>query len=572
MLHKLIENLRSHRTQVLILLALALLEAFTTSISVTMLVPLTQAIVGTGENAAWFIKYIPSQLLERPDILFVLFGFVLISKVVISGIRQAWAGYLAEKLRTEWLLSLSRLLIAQPYAILARQDSGKMVSDLTQQTRVASTFVLRYITFVSNLILLLFILFAMAIVDWRITATILVVSVVGWFTIGRTYYRWGGRLGKRSIKYHQTLTSEVVEIFAGIKELRISNNEKFKLTRIDDVARQLLFNQFWTRLASVAPMLGAEFLFGALIIALFLFVGSDREQLLAILPLLVFFSVSLLRGMTMLASVVGQRFAVVNQFPGFLNITERLSPDAVAVEKSEGSEAISEIKTSLKFEDVTFAHKNSDGGESNVILKNINLEIPPGKVICLFGPSGSGKSTLVDLIVRLYPPEHGVITANGHNIEDFEIQQWRRRIGYVGQDPYIFRGSLAENIRLGDDSFSEEEVVQASEDASMSDFVEQLPQGLATQVSADGADLSGGQRRRIALARALVRNPCLLILDETTNALDQKMEHSLVRSLVEKRGLTIILISHRTISARLADVAYTLENQGIRKLTEHETI
>ena len=146
------------------------------------------------------------------------------------------------------------------------------------------------------------------------------------------------------------------------------------------------------------------------------------------------------------------------------------------------------------------------------------------------------------------------------------MTSWRRAIGYVGQEPYLFFGSIEDNIRLGDASFTADDIRRAAAKASALQFIEGLPQGFATPVGDQGAALSGGQKRRIALARALIRNPSLLILDETTDALDEEMERTLIQSLSASARLCILVISHRAVSAKLADVVYTVDGGRVLSL------
>ena len=564
MLRRILLNLPSRRAQLVSILALTLLEALFASVSITMLIPLTQAVLGATSEGVWLLRYVPAALLERPDHLFLLFGSLLVLKVLVGTARQAWSAYLSEKLRTEWQTTLAERMIWQPYAALVQSRRGEMISDLTQQTAAGSTFVLRYLTYLANVIVLTFVICAMGLVQWRAMLVLALVAVAGWFTVGRPYYQWAQRLGRRAVAYNQMLASEIVETLAGIKEVKTSTSEPFRIGNIRRIARLSLVNKLWTRIAEAAPMNGAEALFGVGIIVTFAVVGSDRE-LNSILPLVVFFSAALLRTLSLSASVVSLRFAVVNQLPAFVNVTTRLLPGATASETANGGVPIKRIDTPIRFESVSFAYSTCSSEPAVQLLQELDFELPRGKVVCLFGPSGSGKTTIVDLIMRLFHAGKGRIAANGRDIREFELRAWRRVIGYVGQEPYLFNGTIEENIRLGEQTFGPGELRQAAARASALEFIEALPQGFATPVGDQGAALSGGQKRRIALARALVRCPSVLILDETTNALDEEMERQLIAMLRKQEDLTVLVVSHRDVSAQSADISYELHEGRLRQ-------
>jgi ABC-type multidrug transport system fused ATPase/permease subunit len=178
----------------------------------------------------------------------------------------------------------------------------------------------------------------------------------------------------------------------------------------------------------------------------------------------------------------------------------------------------------------------------------------------IVGPSGSGKTTLVDLIVRLREPDSGRISIGGRDIREFDVSSLRRRIGYLSQDPQLFNGTVAENLRLGRADASDAEMVGAARRAHAHDFIAAMPEGYETQLGRGGVTLSGGQRQRLALARELLRNPDLFIFDEPTSALDREAE-TVIGELVNELSRThpVVIISHRPDVIFGADLIYRLE-------------
>ncbi len=199
--------------------------------------------------------------------------------------------------------------------------------------------------------------------------------------------------------------------------------------------------------------------------------------------------------------------------------------------------------------------------ESDPILREINLRIEPGQTVALIGPSGAGKSTILNLLLGFYRPEQGTIFADGVSFEDLEMIHLRRQIGILLQDPMLFPGTIRENIGYGMKDPSQSEIQRAAELALAHDFIRELPKAYDSPLGEAGVLLSGGQGQRIALARALLKNPALLILDEPTNHLDTLAVHGIRENIkTHLKGLSILVVSHDERMVREADWIYLLEN------------
>ena len=202
-------------------------------------------------------------------------------------------------------------------------------------------------------------------------------------------------------------------------------------------------------------------------------------------------------------------------------------------------------------------------GEKQV-LKNVSLEVPKGSMTSIIGPSGSGKTTFVDLIIGLNRPDDGEIYVDDTPLQDIDIRAWRRRIGYVPQELFLFNDTILANVTLHDPSISEDDAMAALKGAGAWEFVSALPAGVGSIVGERGAQLSGGQRQRIALARAMARKPDLLILDEPTTALDPDTEAEICATLSQLSGsVTILAISHQKALRDAADVRYRIDGGRI---------
>ncbi|MGH2492206.1 MAG: ABC transporter ATP-binding protein, partial [Candidatus Limnocylindria bacterium] len=256
---------------------------------------------------------------------------------------------------------------------------------------------------------------------------------------------------------------------------------------------------------------------------------------------------------------IAQRAVVsADRIYSFLDVSAR-------VRESPTAHAPRQVSGTITFEGVHFAYRPEEP-----VLRDVSFSAMSGEVVALVGPSGAGKTTLTALIARFYDPTSGRVLLDGQDLRDLTLSGLRSQIAIVFQDTFLFATTIRENIAFGRDGTTEQEIVAAARAANAWEFITQLPDGLATRVGERGAQLSEGQRQRIAIARALLRDPRILILDEPTSALDARSEH-LLQSALEHlmRGRTTFVIAHRLATVRRADRILVLENGRVMEQGTH---
>jgi subfamily B ATP-binding cassette protein MsbA len=309
--------------------------------------------------------------------------------------------------------------------------------------------------------------------------------------------------------------------------------------------------------------------------------GAAVVSLAVTLSILIYGAYLVIEGKTTLGTVVAMRslfslmFQPAGQLMGLVSGTQKAlgAADRVyafldrqpAVEECAGARAVREVTGEITFDDVTFAYYSGQP-----VLQGISLAARPGEMIALVGPSGAGKSTLMSLVTRFYDPTEGRVLLDGDDLRRLSVAGLRAQIAIVFQDTFLFATTIGENIRLGREDADEAQVIAAARAANAWEFIERLPQGLDTPVGERGVYLSEGQKQRIAIARALLREPRILILDEPTSALDARSDHLLQSALDNLlRGRTTFVIAHRLATVQRADRIVVLDRGRIVEQGTH---
>ena len=279
-----------------------------------------------------------------------------------------------------------------------------------------------------------------------------------------------------------------------------------------------------------------------------------------IIPILAFFFIAFYRLTIGVSKMISSRTKSLNESHSLRHILDLLGTSQNREELEEGSD-INEIKQDIRFRNVSFSYSDTDR-----LLNEVSLSIPKGQTTLLVGPSGSGKSTILNCFMRFSTPHDGDILVNGRSIEEFNLRSWRTLFAYIDQEPLLFNGTILENIRLGNPNATFEEIREACRLSGAEAFICELPDQYDTHIDDRGGNISGGQIKRLAIARALIRKPKLLILDEATSAFETKIENEIIEGLRKKMpDITVVIVSHRLQVSPAFDWVIILEQGRVSK-------
>ena len=423
-----------------------------------------------------------------------------------------------------------------------------------------------------NPVLILFYFITLICISWQLTLfTILFVPPFGWFM---------GVVGKK-LKAHsieaQALWSDtmsmVEETLSGLRIIKAFCAEEKMNKRFDQVNSSYRDNIMRVNIRQQMAHPMSEFL-GTILIVVVLWFGGilvlDYGRIDG--PTIIFYLVMLYSIINPLKEFSKASYNIPKGLASMERIDKILQAE-VEIKDKETPEHISSFEHQIEFRHVSFAYTDRKSAELVYVLKDINLVIPKGKTVALVGQSGSGKSTMVDLIPRYYDVQEGEVLIDGINVKDLAVHDLRMLIGNVNQEAILFNASFKDNIRFGKTDATDEEIANAAKIANAYEFITKSEKGFDTNIGDRGGRLSGGQRQRVSIARAILKNPPILILDEATSALDTESER-LVQDALEKlmKTRTTVAVAHRLSTIKHADEICVLHEGKIVERGTHEEL
>ena len=499
------------------------------------------------------------------------YALMIVALTVLQGVlgfaTNFVSQYLAQRVIYDLRNDVYRHLQELSLGFYKTMDTGQLVARATSDIEVSSRFLRFAFSGFSGAVLTLAIALYMMFTISPVLTLYALAPLPLIFLLVRRYAKRARAIFDRARAVYGEMTSHVTEVVSGLRVVRALNAFAFLWQRFLTLNSEYLdLSLDVAKLrASTWPLVGFLSALSTLIVlwagggmvvqgaisigdlvAMTLYVGMMTWPFIA----LGFFTVMYARSMAALSRV----FELLDTEP---EVKE--APDAVPLEVRRGE---------VELRDVWFSY---DG--KKWILKGVSFKVRPGEVVAIVGPAGSGKSTLVQLIPRFYDPQRGAVLIDGVDVRRVKLESLRRQVGIVHQDIYVFPDTIRNNIAYGKPDASMEEIVRAAKLAKLHDFIKSLPQGYDTPVGERGVTLSGGQRQRLAIARTLLIDPKIIILDDSTSNVDAETEKAIYDAITKHfKGKTIIVITQRPSTMKLADRIIVLDGGRVVEEGRHEEL
>ncbi len=572
---------------------LNILSAVFNIFSFTLIIPILQILFNINEMQYEFIPWDTAGMSTKDIALNNLYWFVTdamgnfgankvlmmlcLFLILMTAIKTACyfgASAVMVPIRTgvvkDMRMQIYNKIIALPLGFFSQERKGDIIARMSGDVQEVETSITSTLDMlIKNPILILFYMGMLIYISWQLTLFVLIFAPVMLWLMGLI-----GRKLKRTSTQAQALwsdtMSQVEETLGGLRVIKAFRAEKKMISRFDKVTSAMRDKNtaVATRQASAHPV--SEFL-GTAMIAIVLWVGGMfilSEHSVVDAPTFIFYMVILYSVIQPIKDLSRAAYGIPKGLASMERIDAILNAESTVTE-AEDAMPIKQFNDRITFHDVKFLYR--DGTKE--ILKNINLEIPKGKTVAIVGASGAGKSTLVDLIPRFWDPQGGKVSIDGVDIRKLKIGDLRALMGNVNQDPILFNDTIFNNIAFGVEGATQEQVEAAARIANAHDFIMEKEEGYQTNIGDRGVKLSGGQRQRISIARAILKNPPILILDEATASLDTESER-IVQEALDKlmSSRTTIAIAHRLSTIKNADEIIVMDEGRIVERGRHEDL
>ncbi len=502
--------------------------------------------------------------------VFIDVGGMIVS-ALLAGILGVYQGYLnslvGEGIMRDIRSSLVAHLHRMPLAFFTGTKTGEIMNRVSSDVDNIDNIVTgTLVTIVTNIAMMVTTVITIFVLDWRlalISVAVVPLMILPLSPVGRRMYEIRKKTRERRDEI-ESITQETLSI-SGITLIKSFVRENFERNRFYGVATRLMGLE--VRLAMVGRWFMAAISAMTIIGPAVVWLGGAWLAIHGGLTVgtIVAFVAYLGRLYGPASALAGVQVQIVSALAVFERIFDYLDMPVEGGPENEHALELPDIRGDVRFEDVSFSY---DG--SREILHHITLHVAPGQMAALVGPSGAGKTTITALVPRFYDPQSGEVLVDGINVRDVTLESLRRDIGIVTQETYLFHDTIAANLRYGNMEATDEELVAAAKAANIHDFIASLPAGYQTLVGERGHKLSGGERQRLAIARVLLKDPRILILDEATSSLDSHNE-SMIQAALEvlMQGRTSLVIAHRLSTILSADVIFVVEGGRIVESGTH---
>jgi ATP-binding cassette subfamily B protein len=513
-------------------------------------------------------EIIPYNLDRQLTLFAIVLIVITVTQVILSAFRQHVLLYLSQKIGIPLMLGYFQHIFRLPMNFFASRKTGDILTrfqDAGVVQSVLTSVALTVIIDVSMVAIVGVLLYTMNAALFMIVALMTALSAVLIYVFKAPYKK----LNKKSMEQAAKLNSQIIESLNGIEVVKTNSSEEYTMEKIETEFIRSLRIAFRGGVlsniqGSLSSTIGGVGGLGLLVLGGFMVIGGETTlgTLVAFSSLSGFFIDPIGRLISLQLSIQEANISLT-----------RLSEiyDVEEEEEIEGNKDSSVLENgidNISIENISFRY-----GSRPLTLKNISVSIPKGKKIAIVGRSGCGKTTLSKILLKFYIPEEGKVTINGADIKDIDAFSLREKIGCVPQNVQLFSGSVNDNVLIGKPNASPGEIASACRLAGCESFVRKLPMGLNTFLDENGGGLSGGEKQRISLARALVKDPDFIILDEATSSMDFITEQEIYDTIFGKlRDTTMLIIAHRLSTIRKCDLIYVMDDGKITETGTHEEL
>lgn len=571
---------KKQKMQLVFLLIIIFIGAFVELLGVSLILPIVNIVMDPEViDTTWYLSMIRDIFdLQNAEQMLVFMAFLLIfvyifKNLYITFMYNQQYHFTYDNQRT-LAVKLMDCYMHQRYQFHVSKNVAELQRNVTNDVNGFYTVVLNALQFLAEISVCVLLAVYLMMQDVMTTLMIAILIVVFVLFFAKFFKKVLGRKGEESRDLNALVTKWILQSFSGIKEIKVINAEQFFISNYDkyykksaDIKRQQSILTFIPR-----PIMETVCITGLLLtVALRLLIGEGDIK--EFIPILTVFAMAAFRMLPSFNRITGYLGTIMFNLPSIHAVYDDLVEIEELMKKKEQEENdTTEITLSdaIRMEQVSFQYPEND----KWILDKVDLEIPHNMSVAFIGASGAGKTTAADVILGLLEPQSGKVTIDGIDIKK-HMQAWHRCIGYIPQSIYLMDDTIRANIAFGIaiDQINEELMRKVLKEAQLDTFVDSLKEGLDTVIGDRGVKLSGGQRQRIGIARALYRNPKVLILDEATSALDNETEKEVMEAIDGLHGTrTLIVIAHRLSTIKKCDKIYEIGNGKVIEKNKAEVI